>query len=66
MKQILSAAALLLFLCAQGQKEFFRSAQTYTPQQMQDFYASLNVHNNLLLFNAPDYNLYAYDKAAGR
>lgn len=65
MKQVLSAAALLLCLLAQGQKVFFRSAQTYTPQQLEAFYSSITLQGNLLLFNAPDYNLYAYDKNSG-
>lgn len=65
MKQILSVAALLLCLSMQGQKVFFQSAQSYTQEQLADLYASLTVQGNLLLFNAPDYHLYAYDKSTG-
>ncbi|HEY1113244.1 MAG TPA: PQQ-binding-like beta-propeller repeat protein [Chitinophagaceae bacterium] len=65
MKQILSAAAVLFCLLTHGQKVIFQSTQSYSQEQLADLYASLTVQGNLLLFNAPDYNLYAYDKSTG-
>lgn len=32
---------------------------------METFYTSFNMQGNLVLFNAPDYRLYAYDKKSG-
>jgi hypothetical protein len=65
MKQLLSAAAVLFCLFTHGQKVVFQSMQSYTQEQLADLYASIAVQGNLLLFNAPDYNLYAYDKSTG-
>jgi hypothetical protein len=65
MKQALVLVLLLLTFCGRAQEVFFQSAQSYTEEEMESFYASLAVQGNLLLFNAPDYKLYAYDKGTG-
>jgi hypothetical protein len=57
----------LLFIAVTGfaQKEFFRSQQVFTEEQMSSFYSSVTIHNNLVIFNANDYHLYAYNKKDG-
>ncbi len=66
-KKNLFAFTILLFavICGNGQKEFFRSKQIFTPGQLVDFYSSVTIHGDLLLFNANDYYLYAYNKNDG-
>lgn len=57
----------LLFIATAGypQKEFFRSKQVFTADNMERFYSSITIHDSLVLFNANDYHLYAYDKNEG-
>ena len=59
----------LILLCttttAFSQKEFFRSQQVFTKEQMSNFYSSVTIHNGLVIFNANDYHLYAYNKKDG-
>lgn len=57
----------LLFITISGfsQKEFFRSQQTFTKEQMSNFYSSVTIHDGLVIFNANDYKLYAYNKKDG-
>jgi len=57
----------LLFVTtvAFSQKEFFRSHQAFAKEQMSNFYSSVKIHDNLVIFNANDYHLYAYNKKDG-
>jgi hypothetical protein len=57
-----------LFNCllSNAQQIFFQSSQTYTEKEIDQFYASVNAGNDLILFNAPDFKLYAYDKHNGK
>jgi PQQ-like domain len=65
-KRFLTSIILLLFAAsAFSQKEFFRSQQVFTAGQMSNFYSSVTIHNNLVIFNANDYHLYAYNKKDG-
>ena len=58
---------ILLFITATAfsQKEFFRSQQVFTKEQMSSFYSSVTIHDSLVIFNANDYHLYAYNKKDG-
>ncbi len=56
---------LLVTTSAFPQKEFFRSQQAFTKEQMSSFYSSLTIHDGLVIFNANDYHLYAYNKKDG-
>lgn len=56
---------LVITTAAYSQKEFFRSKQVFTRDHMNDFYSSLTIHDGLVIFNANDYNLYAYNKKDG-
>ena len=49
-----------------AQTVFFKSDQAFSSEQMKDFYASVSIEDDIVLFNAPDYKLYAYDKKNGR
>ncbi len=57
----------LLFITSAGysQKEFFRSQQVFTEEQMSKFYSSITIHEEMVIFNANDYHLYAYNKKDG-
>jgi outer membrane protein assembly factor BamB len=57
--------ALVCSAIAYSQKVFFKSSQTISPEHRMAFYASLNINDSLVLFNAPDYQLYAYNKNSG-
>ena len=61
------ALAVLLFVSATGyaQKEFFRSQQEFTKDQLSKFISSITIHDDLVIFNANDYQLYAYNKKDG-
>lgn len=58
----------LLLLCCAGtaQQVFFKSAQEFDKDQLRPFYSSITIRDSLLLFNANDYTLYAYDKNSGK
>ncbi len=60
-------ATIFLFasLTVFPQKQFFKSQQTFSTIQLQNFYSSVIIDNELLLFVANDYKLYAYDKFTG-
>ena len=65
-KQIFIFLFLLLNTAAgYSQKEFFRSQQVFTKEQMSSFYSSVSIHDELVIFNANDYYLYAYNKKDG-
>ncbi len=65
MKQLLLYALLLTAFLSNGQTVFFTSQQAF-PNKASKFYSSLAQNDSLLLFNAKDYKLYAYEKATGR
>ncbi len=56
---------LLIATSAFPQKEFFRSQQGFTKKQMNSFFSSVTIHDSLVIFNANDYHLYAYNKKDG-
>ncbi|MFZ1304664.1 MAG: PQQ-binding-like beta-propeller repeat protein [Ferruginibacter sp.] len=56
---------MLIVTSAFAQKEFFRSQQVFTKEQLNNFYSSATIHNDLVIFNANDYQLYAYNKKDG-
>jgi len=65
-KQHFTLAILMLFTTAgYSQKEFFRSQQVFTKDQMSTFISSITIHEDLVIFNANDYQLYAYNKKDG-
>ena len=67
MKQVALLLTILQFyLTAFSQTLFFQSSQSISSQQLASFYASVNLENDIVLFNAPDYKLYAYDRSSGR
>ena len=59
--------AILLMITTAGysQKEFFRSQQVFTQEQMNEFNSSITMHDSLVIFNANDFHLYAYNKKIG-
>lgn len=61
------AITILLFITSAAftQKEFFRSQQVFEKAQLDKFYSSITIHDSLVLFNANDYTLYAYNKNSG-
>lgn len=66
MKQLLLSTLLMTSVLASGQKLFFTSQQSFATKQPNKFYSSVTLNDSLLLFNARDYNLYAYDKTTGQ
>src|SRR6187431_3398200 len=56
---------VMIALPGYSQKEFFRSQQVFTDKQLASFYSSITLHNDLVLFNANDHHLYAYNKKDG-
>jgi len=56
---------LLITTTGYSQKEFFRSQQAFTNDQMTGFASSITINKELILFNANDYHLYAYNKNNG-
>ncbi len=65
--KIFFTLSILLFTtsAAFSQKEFFRSQQVFKEGQLEKFYSSITIHDSLILFNANDYHLYAYNKNSG-
>ncbi|MBK8494522.1 MAG: PQQ-binding-like beta-propeller repeat protein [Chitinophagaceae bacterium] len=59
------AIMLLVTTSAYSQKEFFRSQQVFTKEQLGNFYSSVKIHDGLVIFNANDHRLYAYSKKDG-
>jgi hypothetical protein len=62
---LLAAVFFFTAISSFSQKEFFRSKQTFSASQLGNFYSSVTIDGNLLLFIANDYKLYAYDKISG-
>lgn len=56
---------LLITSVAFSQKQFFRSQQVFTEGQLEKFYSSITIYDSIVLFNANDYHLYAYNKNNG-
>jgi outer membrane protein assembly factor BamB len=66
MKQCLILCLALFFtLSGTTQQVFFKSAQAFDKEMLADFYGSITLQGNLLLFNATDFQLYAYDANTG-
>ncbi|HEX2683793.1 MAG TPA: PQQ-binding-like beta-propeller repeat protein [Ferruginibacter sp.] len=63
----LHTICLLLVFIGTGyaQKEFFRSNQVFTEDERSKLYSSVTLTDSLVIFNAIDYKLYAYDKYNG-
>src|SRR5690606_18258348 len=67
MKNII--AVIIIISCSvisNAQTVFFKSHKTFSAENVKDFYASISIKDDLVLFNAPDYQLYAYDKNSGK
>lgn len=66
MKQI-AVFTILIISAFTGfsQQLFFKSAQIFSKEEMGSFFASATIADSLLLFNAPNYQLYAYHKKDG-
>ena len=62
-------AFIIIIIAGSGnllaQTVFFKSDKKFTSENMKDFYASVSIQGDIVLFNAPDYQLYAYDKKNG-
>ena len=65
MKRLLLIGCTLLTLTTYAQKVFFTSPHTFEASELETFYASIRQQGNVILFNAPDYRLYAFDKTTG-
>lgn len=66
MIKIFSALVVcIISFTANSQKEFFQSQQTFTGEQLSEFYSSITIENNWLLFIGCDYKMYAYDRQTG-
>ncbi len=65
-RSLLIVTTILFFAStAYSQKEFFRSRQVFKKELLDNFYSSVSIYNDLVLFNANDHYLYAYDKNDG-
>lgn len=55
----------LLFTCSRlfSQQIEFRSSQSFDAAQLNDLFSSFRVSGDWILFNAPDYKLYAYSRS---
>ncbi len=49
-----------------SQKEFFRSQQSYTTDQLNNFYSSFTIEGDRVVFIANDYNIYSYNRHTGK
>jgi outer membrane protein assembly factor BamB len=65
MKQFFLGALSLMSLTGFTQRVFFTSPTVLEEGELKGFYASIREQGNIILFNAPDYKLYAYDKNTG-
>lgn len=66
MKNLAFIIAIASTVHLNAQTVFFKSDNKFSAENMKDFYASVNIQENIVLFNAPDYQLYAFDKKNGR
>ena len=66
-KKQLLLLLILLFITSVvfSQKEFFRSQQVFSKEQLSKFHSSITIHGNYVLFIANDYYLYVYNKNTG-
>lgn len=62
MRTILSITVFFYSAIAYSQKVFFKSEQAFTEKELGKFYSSVTVTGDMVLFNACDYNLYAYNR----
>lgn len=65
MKQPLICILLGITMQGISQEVFFRSSQKFSEKELESFYSSFSIDGNLILFNANDYHIYAYDKTTG-
>lgn len=64
MKKFFSTLCLLLLLnLSYAQTVFYTSPVTYTKEELYSFYSSLSLQGGYILYNAPDYKLYAISAA---
>lgn len=67
MRSTVLFCTLLLCCCAgTAQQVFFKSAQELDKDQLRPFYTSITIRDSLLLFNANDYRVYAYNIKSGK
>ena len=66
MKQLLILTLVWNSLCVDAQEVFFKSEQTFRESDLQSFYSALSIHDSLVIFNANDYQVYAYNKNNGQ
>jgi hypothetical protein len=68
MKSTIIAWISFLFICkeASTQEEFFRSNVSFTENELKNFYSSVTLNGNQVLFSASDYKLYAYERRTGK
>jgi hypothetical protein len=62
MKHFITGLSLLFTSTTFCQDVVFTSEQVFSKEDMNSFYSSIAVNNDWVLFNANDYNLYAYRK----
>lgn len=48
-----------------SQKEFFKSPVEFSEDELENFYSSITISNDKVLFNGSDYYLYAFNKNSG-
>jgi hypothetical protein len=58
-------AAMMLPAVIYSQTVFFKSQQAFSSDQLSRFYSSVTIEDDLVLFTANDYSLYAYSKSDG-
>ena len=61
-RYLLPTLLLAAITPAFSQQVFFRSGQTFSKDNMREFYSSVAIEDDLILFNANDYKVYAYRK----
>jgi hypothetical protein len=65
---LLALTFILISVPTSAQREFFKSRQHNTHENLEsleNFNSSISLANDLILFNANDFNVYAYDKNSG-
>lgn len=64
-RSIFFGVAFLCTAISHSQSVFFKSSQTIEQRHLAPFYSSVTLHDSLVLFNAVDYQLYAFDGNSG-
>lgn len=60
-KQFFFSIAVFIAVTGNSQQVFFQSDQVFNTGQLGTFYSSMTIQEELLIFNANDYRLYAYN-----